>query len=66
MIYTEEELRRWWAGLAEARRQEILQTMVQRAPSPEFSEFAMSLRRRWDSAGDLSYKQLTSIKKWDR
>lgn len=71
VIYTDEEMWLWWSGLSEARRQEILQTMIERAPSAEFSEFAQSMRRQHDAYMDnkrprLSTKQLVSIRKWDR
>lgn len=66
MIYSDEELKRWWAGLAESARQEVLQRMVQEAGSAEFSEFAMSLRRHWDERQFLTPRQLKAIRKWER
>lgn len=66
MIYTEEQLQRWWDGLAEARRQEILQTMVERAPDERFCEFAQSLRRQWEVKQHLTPKQLNAVRKWCR
>lgn len=66
MMHTEAEIKQWWSGLAESRRQEILQAMVERAPSEGFCEFAQSLRRQWDEQQSLTPIQLERIKRWDR
>lgn len=66
MHHTDAELKRWWDGLAEAARQEILQTMVECAKDEIFCEFAMSIRRQWDLRKSLTPRQLASVKKWER
>lgn len=66
MNYTDVELKRWWDGLAEAARQELLQKMVENAKDEIFCEFAMSLRSQWDLRKSLSPRQLAAIKKWER
>jgi hypothetical protein len=62
MIYSDEELKRWWHGLSETRRVEILARMVDKMDNPDF---ALSLSNQYAMRLSFTPKQLASIRKWD-
>jgi len=66
MIYSDDELRRWWGLLSKMRINEIFETMIEKAWSEGAQKFAESLKEQWESGRQLSPKQLQSIRKWDR
>lgn len=61
MIYTDEELRRWWAGLSKRDQIELLATMTVKM---EYSAFAQSLSLQYSKGREFSPKQLAAIRKW--
>lgn len=63
MIYTDEELRRWWQGLSKQAQLETLQLMLDRM---ENSDFALSLIEQYRGGRALSPKQLAIVRKWYR
>lgn len=62
MIYSDEELKRWWAGLGERGRLDVLATMIEKM---EHSDFALSLASQYEQRRrELSPKQIAAIRKW--
>jgi hypothetical protein len=66
VIYTSEELKRWWDALSRTRQREIFDTMVDKAWTEGSRKFAESLMRQWDLGVELSYRQLLCLKRWDK
>lgn len=65
MIYSDEENQRWWSGLSEYRRTELLQTMIEKSNSNGFVEFCESLLDQLEEGHNLSSKQIAVVRKWD-
>ncbi len=68
MIYSDEELKKWWADLAQSTKSDLIATMVDKM---SHSEFALSLANQYaDHARGVgcpfSPKQLAAIRKWQR
>lgn len=65
MIYSYDELLRWWHGLAKTTQVEIFQRMIVKSESDSFRELAMSLRDQWTRGKQMSERQLAILKKWE-
>jgi hypothetical protein len=63
MIYSNEELLRWWKGLAKSAQLDLLARMVDRMSDPTF---ALSLVAQYERGKDFTPNQLAAIRKWDR
>jgi hypothetical protein len=66
MNYSDTELRDWWKSLSKMRQREILQTMIDKAWSPQTEKFAQDLMIQWDKGFGLTPRQIAAVKKWDR
>lgn len=62
MHYADEELKRWWSGLGDARQLELLGTMAEKMDDPSF---ALSLAEQYQEDRPFTPRQLASIRKWD-
>lgn len=63
MIYSDGELKRWWANKSETERVEILTNMLDKSHK---KDFPMSLAKQMEEGKAFSAKQLTYIRVWDR
>ena len=63
MIYSDGELRRWWAEKSKLEKAELLGLMIEKSSSPNF---ALSLSRQVESGAELTPKQLQAVRKWER
>lgn len=63
MLYSDEELKRWWAGLSKQAQLELLAVMLDKM---NHSDFAMSLASQYSRGFSFSPKQLAVIRKWYR
>lgn len=61
MIYTDEQLKRWWSGLSKQDQREILGTMCDKMAH---KDFALSLSRQYQQGKEFSPSQLHHIRKW--
>ena len=65
MIYSDEELKKWWQGLSVTDQRMTLQLMLEKATGPSFKNFAESLKDQWAKGiRPFTPGQLASIRKW--
>lgn len=64
MIYTDEENKRWWAGLTKYGQEELFNIMRENAKTPGYADFTLSIYEQWKNGVTLSGKQIAAIRKW--
>lgn len=67
ILYTDEELTRWWTGLAESERQEIFERIEKyyeerHSTTPNFVE---TIRNEWATKKRLHARQISTLRRWE-
>ncbi len=63
MLYTDDELRRWWEKLSKIEQRDTLEVMVEKMTG---SQMAKNFLDQYERGHPFSPKQLGAIRKWAR